>query len=207
MDDIVFRAIVPGCLVFGLAALAAMRALVRRRAQREAIRVAIVSGTPRASDRAASVLVMGSVVMGADVVLRALWPRAVEAALTPSLLAPATAVRWCGLGLMVSGLAVYFAGLFVLGASWRVGIDRDSPGPLVTAGPFAVVRHPLYSGVLLSTGGLALLTADVVVIAATAAVWMAVPIQARLEEEFLAARYPEYEAYRARTGRFAPRWR
>jgi protein-S-isoprenylcysteine O-methyltransferase Ste14 len=206
MDDFVFRVIVPACLVFGLAALAAMRILVRRRTRREAVRVAVVAGTPTASDCAASVLLIASVVMAADVVLRAVWPRAIEAALTLPLFADATAVRWGGLALMAAGLAVYFVGLFVLGASWRIGIDRDQPGPLVTAGPFAFVRHPLYSGVLLSTIGLALLTADVVVVAATAAVWSAVPIQARLEEEFLAARYPEYEAYRARTGCFAPRW-
>lgn len=206
MDDFVFRVIVPACLAFGLFALGAMRLLVRRRTRREAVRVAVVVGTRTASDYAASVLVIASVVMAADVLLRAAWPRAIEGALSLPLLASVTPARWSGLALMVTGLAVYFVGLFVLGASWRIGIDREQPGPLVTAGPFAFVRHPLYSGVLLATLGLALLTADLVVIAATAAVWTAVPIQARLEEEFLAARYPEYAAYRARTGRFTPRW-
>jgi protein-S-isoprenylcysteine O-methyltransferase Ste14 len=107
---------------------------------------------------------------------------------------------------MSLGLALYFMGLVRLGSSWRIGIDRERPGALVTSGLFARIRHPLYGGILLATLGMALLTADVVSFAAMAAAWTAVPIQARLEEEFLASLHPEYAQYRARTGRFVPKW-
>jgi protein-S-isoprenylcysteine O-methyltransferase Ste14 len=113
-------------------------------------------------------------------------------------------LRWVGLGVVTAGVALYVVGFVGMGESWRIGIDTERPGPLVTRGLFAHVRHPLYSGILAAAAGMALLTADGLALAAVAAIWTAVPIQARLEA-FLASRYPEYGDYQARTGRFVPR--
>ena len=54
--------------------------------------------------------------------------------------------------------------------------------------------------------GMALLTADVLSIATAAAAWVGLPVQARLEEEFLLSRYADaYRRHQARTRRFWPR--
>jgi protein-S-isoprenylcysteine O-methyltransferase Ste14 len=95
-----------------------------------------------------------------------------------------------------------------MGTSWRVGIDDQDPGPLVSRGLFARVRHPIYGGLLLATAGVAALTADALSIVVVGAAWTSLPIQARLEEAALASRHPDdYPGYRARTGRFWPRLR
>jgi protein-S-isoprenylcysteine O-methyltransferase Ste14 len=59
---------------------------------------------------------------------------------------------------------------------------------------------------LLITTGMALVSADVLSIATAAAAWVGLPIQARLEEEFLVSRYgDEYRRFQAESGRFWPR--
>jgi hypothetical protein len=48
-------------------------------------------------------------------------------------------------GLVLLGFGVLVASLAVrqMGASWRVGIDRQAPGALVASGLYARVRHPI----------------------------------------------------------------
>ena len=53
-------------------------------------------------------------------------------------------VKLLGAVLMASGLGVYVAGLGAFGDSWRLGIDREEAGALVTTGIFAWTRNPIY---------------------------------------------------------------
>jgi len=46
--------------------------------------------------------------------------------------------------LMATGLVFYGLGTRGLGDSWRFGIDRNSPGPLMTDGIYAWTRNPIY---------------------------------------------------------------
>jgi len=46
--------------------------------------------------------------------------------------------------LMTTGLVFYGLGTRGLGESWRLGIDRNSPGPLMTDGIYACTRNPIY---------------------------------------------------------------
>lgn len=68
---------------------------------------------------------------------------------------------------------------------------------LVETGPFAVVRHPIYTGGLLFFGGYALFTSvpALVLTGALALLWAG---KLTVEERLLAAAYPGYGAYRAR---------
>ena len=56
------------------------------------------------------------------------------------------------------------------------------------------------------TTGMALRTADLLSIAAAGAAWVGLPIQARLEEEFLVSRYgDEYRRHQSQSGRLWPK--
>lgn len=110
-----------------------------------------------------------------------------------------------GLGLLTVGVAQAAVGIRQMGLSWRIGIDHRSIAPLVSQGLFSRVRHPIYGGVLLATTGLAGVTADALSIGVAATAWVALPVQARLEEVFLSSRHPEYPMYLEKTGRFWPR--
>lgn len=45
---------------------------------------------------------------------------------------------------IIGGLAVFAAALQVFGRSWRIGIDHDRPGELVTQGIFGFTRNPIF---------------------------------------------------------------
>jgi len=97
--------------------------------------------------------------------------------------------------------------------AWRT-LDRSATpyprpregGRLIDTGPYAYVRHPIYSAGLLFFAGYALATspAAFVPLVALAVLWRN---KAALEEELLERHYPGYRDYRARVpGGFVPRW-
>ena len=103
-----------------------------------------------------------------------------------------------GLGLQLAGLAVCVISLLALGRSFGfVAADRG----LVTRGPYAIVRHPVYAAYLLIQSGyllqsISLRNVLVMMLASGCNVGRA------LMEERLLARTPAYRAYQHRV-----RWR
>ena len=75
---------------------------------------------------------------------------------------------------------------------------------LVTAGVYRLVRHPLYSGLVLLGAGLFIIGASWWHAALFVALFVLLSVKARLEERMLAARFPEYADYASRTGRIVP---
>lgn len=108
-----------------------------------------------------------------------------------------------GVLLISGGLIVFILAFFDFGDSWRVGVDYETPGALVTRGIFSLTRNPIYVfidswfiGALLINGTLIFLVLAVLAIAAQH--W-----QIRREEEFLKERYGEvYVSYRKKTPRY-----
>lgn len=55
------------------------------------------------------------------------------------------AVSWIGVVLCLLGLLLFLFSLISFGKSFRVGIDEDKPGPLITTGAFTISRNPIYT--------------------------------------------------------------
>lgn len=126
------------------------------------------------------------------------------AILVVGLLAPGwpDATRWWLKG---AAVLLVFAGALVIARAARALGSGLTPFPrpaegaaLTEEGPYAVVRHPVYSGGLLIAAGLSLALSPwaFVPTAALAVVW---GLKASVEERFLRERYPGYEAYCERT--------
>jgi protein-S-isoprenylcysteine O-methyltransferase Ste14 len=111
-----------------------------------------------------------------------------------------------GAVLLVGGTALILYSQLAMGRSWRIGVDPSERTELVTGGPFAIVRNPIYSAMLIAFAGLALMVPNAVTIGAFAAVLIALEIQTRVIEELhlLRAHGETYGSYAARVGRFVP---
>ena len=105
----------------------------------------------------------------------------------------------------LSGLVVVVVASLQLGHSLTATPVPDDRGELRTTGLYAVVRHPIYSGLLLVVLGLAVRSASWVTAGVATATVAFFHAKAAWEEQQLALRYPDYPAYAACTGRFVPR--
>jgi protein-S-isoprenylcysteine O-methyltransferase Ste14 len=77
---------------------------------------------------------------------------------------------------------------------------------LVTAGPYALVRHPFYDSVALCVLANALAAANWFLFLTGGLAFVLIIVRTQKEEEKLLARFGDpYRAYMERTGRFLPR--
>ncbi len=104
------------------------------------------------------------------------------------------------------GIAGTLATQLAMGESWRIGVDEHERTALVTGGPFAVVRNPIYSAMVMTAVGLALMVPNVVALAALAVLAVALQLQVRVVEEPYLRRVhgPAFDAYAGTVGRFVP---
>jgi protein-S-isoprenylcysteine O-methyltransferase Ste14 len=111
-----------------------------------------------------------------------------------------------GVLLATTGISITLAAQLAMGDSWRIGVDPSERTQLVTDGPFALVRNPIFTGMIPAFAGIALLAPDVVTIAGALLLAVALELHTRaIEEPYLASVHGQrYTAYAGRVGRFLP---
>jgi protein-S-isoprenylcysteine O-methyltransferase Ste14 len=111
-----------------------------------------------------------------------------------------------GAVLAIGGIAATAAAQLAMGEAWRIGVDPGERTRLVTGGPFAIVRNPIYAGMIPCLAGIALLVPTVLTIAGALLILLALELQTRLvEEPHLRRTHGDvYVEYAARVGRFLP---
>jgi protein-S-isoprenylcysteine O-methyltransferase Ste14 len=112
---------------------------------------------------------------------------------------------WTGVALCLFGFSLAINARRHLGRNWGPPMSRKEQPELVTSGPYALIRHPIYTGLILAMLGSAI---------GVNVFWalLLVPVgayfiySARREETVMLQLFPEqYAAYMARTGMLAPR--
>ena len=108
--------------------------------------------------------------------------------------------------LAVAGIALTVAAQWQMGASWRIGVDPTERTGLVTGGVFGWVRNPIFTAMLITAVGFALMVGNVVALIGLVALIVALEVQVRaVEEPYLTATHgPDYQSYASRAGRFLP---
>jgi protein-S-isoprenylcysteine O-methyltransferase Ste14 len=115
-----------------------------------------------------------------------------------------------GLALLVVGVAFNIWGRLLLGSRWSNQIMVYADETLLTTGPYAIVRHPLYASLIWIFIGGALIYSNPLSLVLTLAVFVPMMVvRAEKEDAVLLQNFTgEYEKYRSRTGMFFPRvWR
>jgi protein-S-isoprenylcysteine O-methyltransferase Ste14 len=117
-----------------------------------------------------------------------------------------TGLQIAGVALYALGTATVFASQRAMGDSWRIGQNEEERTKLVTAGPFALVRNPIFSGLVLVQVGLSLLVPSMIALAGMVLLIISIELQVRrIEEPHLRRTHQgEYAGYASRVGRFFP---
>jgi protein-S-isoprenylcysteine O-methyltransferase Ste14 len=79
-----------------------------------------------------------------------------------------------------------------------------SASTLVQTGIYGLVRHSLYSGLIVGTAACSLWWLSIPHLLTSVLLFWVLDVKARKEEAWLQERFPEYEAYRQRVSKFIP---
>lgn len=94
---------------------------------------------------------------------------------------------------------------FTLGSNWSGAVTIKENHELITRGPYAIVRHPIYTGMLVMLLGVAILTGHAVVFGFVAVIGVAMWIKSLTEERMMTKEFPDaYPAYRQRVSALIP---
>ena len=115
-------------------------------------------------------------------------------------------LRWVGFALGLLSLVFWIWTQAALGKQWSPQLQLREEHHLVTTGPYARIRHPLYTAMIGYGVGVALVTANWVFVAFALMVVVGSIARAPKEEEMMLQEFgEEYKAYIQRTGRFFPK--
>jgi protein-S-isoprenylcysteine O-methyltransferase Ste14 len=105
-------------------------------------------------------------------------------------------IRWVGAACMAVSLVWVVLSQASMGAAWRMGVDATTPTDLVTTGPFALSRNPVYVGIRGTMLGQLLVFGTWPMLVIWTASELLVHLQVRFEEAHMirlhAQRYVDY---------------
>ena len=112
-----------------------------------------------------------------------------------------SALYLASLLLVITGTGLAICAVLVLGRSISLLPEARR---LVTRGPYALVRHPLYLGEMVAVAGVALQYLSAEALLLLGLVWAFLLWRMKYEEHVLFQSFPEYGDYMARTARLVP---
>jgi protein-S-isoprenylcysteine O-methyltransferase Ste14 len=118
------------------------------------------------------------------------------------------AAAWICVTLAAAGLALMWWARLTMGRLWSGGIETREGHRVIESGPFAHMRHPIYSGLILMAGAKAAMIGTLAALAGAGVLAAGFILKARAEERFLIAAFGDsYRAYRRRVPMLVPRIR
>jgi protein-S-isoprenylcysteine O-methyltransferase Ste14 len=112
---------------------------------------------------------------------------------------------WAGAVLVLAGLAFAVAARLVLAGNWSGTVTLKHNHELIRSGPYSLVRHPIYTGLLTAMLGNAIAIDEVRGLVAFAILTLSFVRKLRTEEAFMAQAFGEtYADYSKRTARLIP---
>lgn len=113
---------------------------------------------------------------------------------------------WICVALTALGIAIAWWARIYLGRLWSGSVTKKAGHHVVDGGPYAIVRHPIYTGMLLATYATMAAKGTVWGIAGALLITIGIWLKARLEERFLREELgaEAYDSYRRRVPMLVP---
>jgi protein-S-isoprenylcysteine O-methyltransferase Ste14 len=123
---------------------------------------------------------------------RQLWPQSIW-------------LFWLGAAVTTAGLLFAVWARAHLGRNWSRSVTIKQDHELITSGPYAVVRHPIYTGILTGFVGMAMAIGQVRGLIVVALIFLAFWLKFRMEEQWMRSQFGEtYAAYAHHTAALVP---
>jgi len=141
------------------------------------------------------------VVVGMGLLFLRLAPRGPQALWTSP-----PALGWLMVAVVVAGFAFCWWARLYIGRLWSSSITLKEDHRVVDTGPYALVRHPIYTGILVAAAATAIELGAAESFVGLGLMILGYWIKARLEESFLRGELgaESYDAYARRTGMLLP---
>ncbi|MDQ6620423.1 MAG: isoprenylcysteine carboxylmethyltransferase family protein [Pseudomonadota bacterium] len=115
---------------------------------------------------------------------------------------------WIGACVTAAGLLFTVWARIHLAGNWSGIVTIKHDHELIATGPYAIVRHPIYTGLLVAFIGSAMARGEWRGVLAVVIAWLALWRKLRLEERWLTERFgQQYEAYSRRVPALVPLWK
>ncbi len=116
-----------------------------------------------------------------------------------------SSLHWVGLLLTIIGCAFAVWARAILGRNWSGTVTVKEDHDLITRGPYAWGRHPIYSGILLALLGTALAVGKIIYLLLIPICFFALMYKFMAEEKFMLETFGEqYRSYRLRVKALIP---
>ena len=114
-------------------------------------------------------------------------------------------LRTTGLGVMLVGALLVLLAIMGLGHNLSPFPTPRQNGNLIQSGIFKFIRHPIYGGIILIAIGLGFYSSSISRHFIALLLLILFYFKARYEEQLLIEKFPEYDAYKQRTGMLFPK--
>jgi protein-S-isoprenylcysteine O-methyltransferase Ste14 len=112
---------------------------------------------------------------------------------------------WLGATVMVAGLLFAVWAREHLGSNWSRSVTIKQGHELITTGPYAVVRHPIYTGILAGFLGTAIALAQVRGFMGFVLIFLILWVKLRMEEQWMRSQFGEtYDSYARQSAALVP---
>jgi protein-S-isoprenylcysteine O-methyltransferase Ste14 len=114
--------------------------------------------------------------------------------------------KWAMVGVAAIGFLFCWWARVHLGRLWSGSVTRKEDHHVVDTGPYAIVRHPIYTGVITAAIATMAVRGTAAAVLGAALIFIGYVVKGRLEESFLRAELgaAAYDAYARRTAMLVP---